>query len=89
MGDVIVDSGIIIPDITVFTPDPNQNFFDSNRKGSAVVRPRDMLVLRFELSNLTISPGSPPHLKKISAGAANLIVHFPPQTITEENFYEK
>ncbi|SFJ50386.1 hypothetical protein SAMN04515648_4346 [Phyllobacterium sp. CL33Tsu] len=77
-----------IPDHPIFIPDPNENFFDINRRGDAVVRPRDMLVLRLEFINLTVSGGAKPRLKKSAAGSASLIVHFPPQTITEETFFE-
>ena len=69
-------------------PDPNVNFFDANRAGRAVVRPTDLVALRIELHNLTVAPGTPPRLQKTGTGAANLIIHFPPQAITEQTFFE-
>ncbi|UHL62675.1 hypothetical protein LSG25_11325 [Paralcaligenes sp. KSB-10] len=69
-------------------PDPNENFFKRNRPGQAVVRPADLLALRFELHNLAVVPGTPPRLKKDKPGPATLVVHFPPQSITEQTFYE-
>ena len=75
--------------IPVLAPNPNRNFFDGTRPGQAVLRPADLLALRLELRNLTVTPGQPPRLKKAGDGAATLIVHFPPQSITEETFFEK
>ena len=74
--------------IPVLAPNPNRNFFDGTRPGQAVLRPADMLALRLELRNLAVTPGQPPRLKKAGDGAATLIVHFPPQSITEETFFE-
>ena len=45
-------------------PDPNVNFFDTNRAGHPVVRPDDLVALRIELHNLTVAPGTPPRLRK-------------------------
>ncbi|NGT16077.1 hypothetical protein [Achromobacter insolitus] len=75
--------------IPVLAPNPNRNFFDGTRPGQAVLRPADMLALRLELRNLAVTPGQPPRLKKAGDGAATLIVHFPPQSITEETFFER
>ena len=69
-------------------PDPNVNFFDANRAGHAVVRPEDLVALRIELHNLTVTAGNPPRLRKTASGDAHLVVHFPPQAITEETFFE-
>lgn len=74
--------------IPVLAPSPNRNFFDGTRPGHAVLRPADLLALRLELHNLAVTPGQPPRLKKVGDGAATLIVHFPPQSITEETFFE-
>jgi hypothetical protein len=75
--------------IPVLAPNPNRNFFDGTRPGHAVLRPADLLALRLELRNLTVAPGQPPRLKKAGDGAATLIVHFPPQSISEETFFER
>ena len=66
-------------------PDPIGNFFDTTRVGKAVVRPGDLLALRIELHNLAVEAGTPPKVRKTATGAAHIIVHFPPQTITERN----
>lgn len=65
------------------------NLFDSGRPGDAVVRPEDLLALRIEMRNLEITKTDPPRLKRAGSGAAYLILHFPPQAITEETFYEQ
>jgi hypothetical protein len=65
------------------------NLFETGRAGSAVVRTDDLLALRIELRNLNVMPGSPPRLVKPNGGASYLILHFPPQAITEETFFEK
>ena len=54
-----------------------------------VVRPKDLVRLRIELHNLAIEPGDPPTLKKKGRGTAHLVLHFPPQAITEETFFER
>ena len=64
------------------------NIFETTRAGKPVVRPHDLLALRLELHNLVIEPGSPPQLRKTATGAAHLILHFPPQTITERTFFQ-
>ncbi|MBO9328973.1 hypothetical protein GHR37_07495 [Achromobacter xylosoxidans] len=74
--------------IPVLAPNPNRNFFDGTRPGQPVLRPADLLALRIELHNLTVSPGQPPRLRKTGSGAATLIVHFPPQSIAEQTFLE-
>ena len=77
----------IPPGIPSLNPDPNRNFFDGSRPGQPVLRPADLLALRIELRNLSVTPGQPPRLKKRGSGAATLIVHFPPQSIAEETFF--
>ncbi len=76
---------ILIPD--PFNPDFVKNIFEPSRAGRPVVRPEDLLALRIELKNITITPGSPPKLTA-QGNAAKLILHFPPQAITEETFFE-
>jgi hypothetical protein len=68
--------------------DPIGNFFDTTRAGKAVVRPGDLLALRIQLHNLAVEAGTPPKVRKTAAGAAHIIVHFPPQTVTEKTFFE-
>jgi hypothetical protein len=77
--------GIVLP---APHPDPNVNFFDANRAGRAAVRPNDLVALRIELDNLTVAPGAPPRLRKTGTSDATLIIHFPPQAITEQTFFE-
>lgn len=89
-GSVVIDGGVvrIPPILPLFTPDHNRNFFDGSRPGQPVLRATDLLALRIELRNLSVTPGQPPRLKKAGAGAATLILHFPPQSIAEETFFE-
>ena len=74
-----------------FAPDVVRNIFEASRPGRAVFRADDLLALRIELRNLAITPGKegkPPTLSKSGSEAARLILHFPPQAITEETFFE-
>lgn len=87
-GVLIPDPIIKIPPFLPLAPDYTRNFFEKTRPGQAVVRADDLLALRFEANNLAIVPGSPPRLKKQGRGAATLIVHFPPQSIAEQAFFE-
>jgi hypothetical protein len=83
----VVDS---IPDLRVpipFAPDVVKNLFEASRPGRAIVRPEDLLALRIELKNIALTPGSPPRLTA-QGNSARLILHFPPQAITEETFFE-
>ncbi|EPX77573.1 coiled-coil domain-containing protein [Litoreibacter arenae] len=52
------------------------------------MRPEDLLAVRIELRNLDVVAGDPPILKKRGTGASQLILHFPPQAITEEAFFQ-
>jgi hypothetical protein len=73
----------------IFTlPSHVGNFFAAGRPGRAVVRPDDLVALRLELRGLSVSAGTPPRLRKTASGKAQLIVHFPPQAITEQTFFE-
>ena len=80
-----VGTGVVVPP-AILTP--IGNFFDNTRPGHAVVRPTDLVALRLQLQNLVVTPGSPPRLRKTATGAAYLVVHFPPQAITEQTFFE-
>jgi len=54
-----------------------------------ILRPDDLLALDIECVNLTVKPGAPPRLVRQKASApAYLIVHFPPQHIVEQAFFE-
>ncbi len=86
-GTVGIAGGISVHPRPV-RPGHDGSFFDRTRRGAAVVRPDDLLALRLELRNLTVTPGPPPRLRKSGSGAAQLIVHFPPQAITEVTFFE-
>src|SRR4051812_17082369 len=63
------------PPVVVGPPDHIGNFFDTDRAGRAVVRPNDLVAIRLELHNLTVTPGNPPRLKKQATGAAHLVLH--------------
>jgi hypothetical protein len=55
----------------------------------SLLRPDDLLALEFECINLKIQPGSPSTLVRIKASEpAYIIVHFPPQHIAEQAFFE-
>jgi len=82
-GPVILD-----PNLSLLRPDPVGNFFDVSRPGRPAVRPTDLVALRVETVNLSIEPGSPPRLKKTASGPSFVVLHFPPQAITEETFFE-
>ena len=84
-----VTSTILRPGILIPVPvDHVFNIFESSRAGTPVVRALDLLALRIELRNLTIEPGDPPLLKRTTRGSGYLILHFPPQSITEQAFYQ-
>ncbi|GAA3985184.1 hypothetical protein GCM10022279_05440 [Comamonas faecalis] len=79
---------IPIPPILV-RPSAQGNLFSAGRAGAPVARADDLLALRVELVNLKISPGSPPTVVKQAKGSSQIVLHFPPQNIAEEVFYEK
>lgn len=61
----------------------------------SVVRPEDLLVLKFEFRNLNlqVGQGQPPKLVPATGGSGRpgqpaLVVNFPPQHIAEETFFE-
>ncbi len=84
----LVEATVRLPPELVFRPDPVGNLFDRDRAGRPVVRPDDLLALRVQLINLTIAPGAPPRVSRNGSAAAFLVLHFPPQSIAEEVFYE-
>jgi len=87
-GAVLIPGQVIeIPPFLPLAPDHIRNFFEKTRPGKAVVRTEDLLALRFEMHNLVVA-GDPPRLKKQRSGTATLVVHFPPQSIAEQAFYE-
>ncbi len=55
-----------------------------------VLRPDDLLHLKFEFRNLTlqVAQGQPPQLVRVPGQLAYLVVYFPPQHIAEEAFRE-
>lgn len=54
----------------------------------SVLRPDDLLTLEIECLNLAMQPGTPPKLVRMDGDPAYLIVHFPPQHIAEQAFFE-
>lgn len=56
----------------------------------SVVRPKDLLVLRFQFVNLALHyrEGAGNFLVRTGDKAAYLVVHFPPQNIAEQAFFE-
>ncbi len=72
----------------IFAQPSLTNLFDPGKPGKAVVRPGDLLALRIELVNLKVMAGAPPMLQRAATGAAYIVLHFPPQSIAEEVFFE-
>jgi len=85
-----LDVGITITDIPplVLARSPRSRLFSPGRPGRPVVRPTDLLALRIELINLYIQAGAPPMLTRAESGTVLIILHFPPQAIAEEVFFE-
>jgi hypothetical protein len=73
-------------------PAPVQNLFwrggSASGTGVAVVRPEDLAVLRIELSGMTVSGGAAPKLRRSGTAPGRIILHFPPQSIAEQSFFE-
>lgn len=88
-GDLVLgpDGSILNPGALAWLR-PVRNLFDRSRPGTAAIRPDDLVALRIELRNLTVTPGDAPRLRHAGGGAAFLILHLPPQAITEETFFE-
>src|SRR5512143_343121 len=56
---------------------------------ATVIRPKDLLVLNFDFLNVGFDPPQPGKAGQITGGAnAFLVVHFQPQHITEQAFYQ-
>jgi hypothetical protein len=69
---------------------PMTSLFDPARPGKPAVRPNDLLALRIELVNMKVQPGSPPTLSRgpASSGASYIVLHFPPQALAEQVFFQ-
>lgn len=67
---------------------PQINLFDPRRPGRAAVRPDDLLAVRFELVNLQVVGGAQPEVRKTASGDSFIVMHLPPQSITEAVFFE-
>ena len=89
-GVVVAAEGVDLSglDLIPKSPDFIKNIFEKTRPGTPVLRVDDLVAMRVELRNCSITPGKPPVIKKTGSGKGLLILHFPPQTITEETFYE-
>lgn len=83
----IGDIAVKIPPRLYIQSSPT-SLFDAGKPGKAVVRPDDLLALRIELVNLKVKTGTPPLLQRSSDADAYIILHFPPQSIAEEVFFE-
>lgn len=64
------------------------SLFDTGKPGKAVVRPGDLLALRVELVNMKITAGKPPEMAHGGSGDAYIVLHYPPQSIAEQVFFE-
>ena len=79
--DVLVPPGLLQPSAI-------SSLFQPGRAGKPAVRPDDLLALRIELVNLQVQPGPPPTVNKTGSGDSFIVLHFPPQSIAEEVFFE-
>lgn len=85
---------VLPQDVTINLPpliDPNKpqiNLFDPRRPGRAAVRPDDLLAVRFELINLQVTGGVHPEVHKPASGDSFIVMHLPPQSITEAVFFQ-
>ncbi|QIL74376.1 hypothetical protein G7048_25715 (plasmid) [Diaphorobacter sp. HDW4B] len=68
--------------------DFTSSLLDGDKPGIPVVRSDDMVALRIELVNLEVVPGPPPVVRKTASGPAWLVLHFPPQAIGEQVFFQ-
>lgn len=86
-------SQIPIPIPIPLAPSNTTNLFDSSKPGQAVLRPDDLLALRVQLVNMKVTPapsgGTAPILQRSSdTGDAFIVLHFPPQSVAEQAFFE-
>jgi hypothetical protein len=85
-GPVVVEQ--LPPQFSVLRP--LTSLFDPARPGKPVVRPDDLLALRLELVNMKVQAGTPPLLSRgpASGGASYIVLHFPPQALAEQVFFQ-
>lgn len=69
-------------------PSHTTNLFDGVRRGKPVVRADDLVALRIELVNMTVMAGPPPIARANPSGKAFIVLHFPPQSIGEQAFFQ-
>ena len=82
---------VILDKLTSRAPSDLTNLFDSTKPGKPVVRPGDLLALRVELVNMKVTPGksgNPPEMAHGGSGDAFIVLHYPPQSIAEQVFFE-
>ena len=89
-GAIVAAQGIDLGGLTLIpkSPDVIKNIFEKSRAGTPVCRVDDLVAMRIELRNCTVEPGKPPIIRKTGNRKGFLILHLPPQAITEETFYE-
>jgi hypothetical protein len=71
-----------------FEPSHTTSLFDGARRGKPVVRADDLVALRIELVNMTVEAGPPPVVRSNASGKAFIVLHFPPQSIGEQAFFQ-
>ncbi len=69
-------------------PSHTTSLFDGARRGKPVVRADDLVALRIELVNMTVIAGPPPLARPNASGKAFIVLHFPPQSIGEQAFFQ-
>lgn len=83
----LIEPGVVRPPILP-QPSADSSLFDAGKPGEAVVRPDDLLALRIEYVNLQVKRGPPPQLVNPGSADAFIVLHFPPQSIAEQVFFE-
>jgi hypothetical protein len=83
----LIEPGVIRPPILPL-PSAHSSLFDAGKPGEAVVRPDDLLALRIEYVHLQVQAGPPAQLVNPGASEAFIVLHFPPQSVAEQVFYE-
>lgn len=83
----LIEPGVIRPPV-VPLPSAESSLFDAGKPGQAVVRPDDLLALRIEYIHLQVQAGPPAQLVNPGGADAFIVLHFPPQSIAEQVFFE-
>lgn len=83
----LIEPGVIRPPILPLHA-THSSLFDAGKPGEAVVRPDDLLALRIEYVHLQVQAGPPAQLVNPGASEGFIVLHFPPQSVAEQVFFE-